>query len=207
MPREEIPSDVNDRAAPDPKPSDTVPELTWTGCRYSMKAFRFKAICLFALTIVLPIAAACLARSPSHEKHRLWIYGAAAAVLLVLWALLLVKMLYRHYTISYKLDRDHLLLTRGFLRQKTDTVLVPQIDDISLVQTLVDRLVNRVGTIEIYANDRSGGHIFLEAVDDPRKAFESIDLLRKEYIRRRGIKPFVSYDQGVDVGDAGAHIE
>ncbi|MBR2693168.1 MAG: PH domain-containing protein [Thermoguttaceae bacterium] len=207
MPQEEIPSDVNESAVSDAKPSDSVLEPAWTGCRYSMKAFRFKAICLLILSVVLPAMAAYLVRSAGQEKYRLWLYGGTAALLVVLWAALLAKMIYRHYTISYKLDRDHLLLTRGFFRQTTDTILIPQIDDISKVQTLVDRLVNRVGTIEIYANDRSGGHILLEAVDDPHKAFESIDLLRKEYIRRRGIKPFVSYDQGVDVGDAGLHLE
>ena len=166
MPQEEIPSDVNESAVSDAKPSDSVLEPAWTGCRYSMKAFRFKAICLLILSVVLPAMAAYLVRSAGQEKYRLWLYGGTAALLVVLWAALLAKMIYRHYTISYKLDRDHLLLTRGFFRQTTDTILIPQIE-----------------------------------------AFESIDLLRKEYIRRRGIKPFVSYDQGGDVGDAGLHLE
>lgn len=195
---------VSDSNAKQPSPPTP---LTWTGCRYSMKAYRFRAICLFLVSAAVAAAAFYAVRFRGQSENASWIYGGSAILLLVLWVPLLAKMLYRHYTISYKLDRDRLLLTRGFFRQTTDTILIPQIDDISKVQTLADRLINHVGTIEIYANDRSDGHFLMEAIDQPQKAFESIDLLRKDYIRRRGIKPFVSLDHVADAGDVGTLYE
>ena len=184
----------------DAKPADHAVTPSWTGCRYSMKAFRFRAICLLFVSLVILAGAAYSGRFCGGNCHRAVFWGAAVLVL-ALWVSLLAKMLYRHYTISYKLDREHLLLTHGFFRQTTDTILIAQIDDIVKIQTLADRLFNGgVGTIEIYANDRSDSHIFLEGVDLPQKAFESLDLLRKDYVRRRGIKSFSSVDRGIDDG-------
>ena len=199
---------AGDQNAPDARPSAAPSPPAWTGCRYSMKAYRFRAICLFLVSALILAAAAYVDRLFGQQACGRWIFRGALVLVLVLWVSLVVQMLYRHYTISYKLDRDRLLMTHGFFRQTTDTVLIAQIDDITKVQTLADRLFNGgVGTIEIYANDRSGGHVFLEGVDLPQKAFESLDLLRKDYVRRRGIKPFVSIDHGVDVGGTDSFFE
>ena len=192
-------------AVPDAKAAEHAVTPAWTGCRYSMKAYRFKAICLFLVSLAILAGAVYACRVYGGVFCHKAVFWGAAVTVLALWTALLAKMLYRHYTISYKLDREHLLLTHGFFRQTTDTVLIAQIDDIVKIQTLADRLFNGgVGTIEIYANDRSDSHIFLEGVDQPHKAFESLDLLRKDYVRRRGIKSFSSVDRGIDDGGGSA---
>ncbi len=194
-------------SVPDANQTDSPLLPKWTGCRYSMKAYRFKAICLFLVSAVIFAGAFFLNRAVSGAAAGKAVCWGSALLVLILWAFLLAQMLYRHYTISYKLDHEHLLMTRGFLRQTTDTVLIAQIDDITKIQTLADRLFNGgVGTIEIYANDRSEGHLFLEGIDRPQEAFESLDLLRKDYVRRRGIKSFSSVDSGLDDGGAGAGL-
>ena len=190
-------------SVPDAKPAEVSAAPKWTGCRYAVKAFRFRALCLFLLSAGV-LAGGLFAANRVPENYRAWVWGASILLVAVSWIWLLAVLLYRHWTISYRLDHERLLVRRGLFLQTTDSILIAQINDIKKVQTLADRLFNGgVGTVVIYSSDSTDNVLRLSAVDKPSEAFEAIDSLRKDYVRRRGIKSFSTGDAGLDDGSLG----
>ena len=190
-------------SVPDAKPAEPAPMPEWTGCRYAVKAFRFRAVCLFLLSIAV-LAGGFLLANRMQGNWRAGVWWASMLLVAAAWIWFLAVILYRHWTISYRLDHERLLIKRGLFLQTTDSVLIAQINDIKKIQTLADRLFNGgVGTVVIYSSDSTDNVLSLKAVDKPSAAFEAIDYLRKDYVRRRGIKSFSAGDSGLDDGSLG----
>lgn len=195
-----------DRAGSNGNKVDVKSEPRWTGGTFSPKAFRFRTICLVLLTAAL-IFVGC--RFIGLHCHQLWetaAWSACLGVPALLWIWLTATILYCRWTIRYQLDHERLLIKTGLFYQTTNTILIAQINDIQLVQTLWDKLVNGgVGTLIVYSSDKTDSVAYLRGLEKPKEAFESLDLLRKDYVRRRGIKSFGVYggdqdDGGTDVG-------
>ena len=189
---------------PEAKISEPIAEPRWTGCRYSIKTCRFEILCILTLMAVILVGVWFLTGKLEEGFFRtlIWYVAILIPVALCIWRLAVA--VYRHLTLSYTLDHERLLVKRGFFKQTTDSLLVPQIDDIKKCQTLVDRLFNGgIGTIFVYAHDKTDDAIVLKGVDKPNEAFEALDLLRRDYARRRGIKSFSSLDDVSGNGSLG----
>lgn len=164
------------------------PELQWTGGRYSPKAFRFRRIMLFLFTLLCVAGAFCAIR---HGLPKCVAWSICLGVPAILWIWLESVVWYRSYTIRYHLEEDKLVTENGFLNHVKDSTLIAQINDIKISQTLWDKLVNGgVGTVTLFTTDVTDPELKLRGLEEPHKAFETIDYLRKEYVRKRGIKSF-----------------
>lgn len=184
---------IEQHLTPDASNTPEKKELRWTGGCYSRKAFRFRYICVFALTVLCAIGAwklpIALGSSASSKVALTW--GIWLIVPILLWIWVLTVAWYRSLTLKYILEEDRLICKKGLFKQTTDTILVPQMNDIQMIQTLWDRLVNGgVGTILMHTNDTTDPIIRLAGLEKPNDAFDAIDSLRKEYVRKRGIKSF-----------------
>lgn len=183
---------------------DIPPTPLWVGCKLSSKMYRFASIFLALLTIL--ILAGCyfgIGFEGGSWKKIAWI--AVSSVLVLFWICWGLYVSFQHFFTEYKLDTDRLLLKKGLIRQTTDALLVAQINDVKMEQTLWDRLINGgVGTVIIHSTDKTHPVLKLSGVDKPSDAFESISYLWKDYVRRRGIKSFGTGDPGIDGGDDNA---
>lgn len=163
------------------------PELKWTGCRYSRKAFRFRYFCLLLLTLLCLAGAIVIGPKWGFVAR----FGLWLALPAFLWVWLLFIAWYRHLTIQYILEEDRLICKKGLLQQTTDTILVAQINDVQMKRMLWDQVFNGgVGVIVMHTTDTTDPVLYLRGVDKPQDAFDAIDYLRKEYVRKRGIKSF-----------------
>lgn len=168
-------------AALRPPPPGTPPENDdrelWEG-RFVAKAMLGHWVGGGLLTILL-VALAVWA-----ESHVLWYLVGIAALLFWLYELLVVC--YRKLAIRYRLTPLRLLHERGILRRKVDMIDVIDIDDISLEQSLWERLTG-VGTIRILSSDRSHPVFEIWGIPLAKEAFALISRARQAERLRRGL--------------------
>ena len=69
---------------------------------------------------------------------------------------------------NYKLTKDKLLIDKGFFSRDFDEVRLYRVLDVSLHQSLSQRLFN-IGTINIESSDKSMGNFQLVNVKNPRE--------------------------------------
>ena len=113
-----------------------------------------------------------------------WI--AACAFVAVLWVVLLAKFLIARYIDDYSLTTQRLVNRHGILRQQTDRIEVIDIDDVTYVQGIVERMFG-VGTIKVLSSDKSDPELFLRGIDDVQRVANLIDNARREERRKRGL--------------------
>lgn len=180
-------------------------QWSWKGGSFSVKAFRTKklmAILLFAVCLIC----ACRYYLPcGKESVWHWFFWLIFPVGLYLWYTIQALILSK--TIRYSLCDDNLICKKGLLRQKTENLLIPQMSDVRMRQSLWDRLINGgVGTIIIYvAGDLSkstegkqiSGHhastFVMSGLENPREVFDSLEKIRAAYASKRGL---VGFDGG-----------
>jgi membrane protein YdbS with pleckstrin-like domain len=118
---------------------------------------------------------------PNHKMH----WGVIVAlVLLALAAALIPILLIR--TIRYRVSNYRIDFERGMLSKQIDTIELWHVEDISLHQSLLDRIL-RTGTITIISHDETNPRLSLLGVPNPRPLFE---LMKQRIIavkRQRGV--------------------
>ena len=160
--------------------------LKWSGGRYSPKAFRFRRILLFLLTLACVAGGFYLTRSASGKCPACVVWSFCLGIPAILWIWLEAVVFYRSYTIRYNLEQDKLVTESGLLNHVQHSTLIAQINDIKFSQTLWDKLVNGgIGTVTLYTSDITDPELKLLALEKPQDAFETL-----EYVRKRGIKSF-----------------
>ncbi|MDO5581274.1 MAG: PH domain-containing protein [Planctomycetia bacterium] len=170
--------------------SDGEPVLKWKGCHYSGKAFRAQ----FLLYLLLTVAWwAIFWYFWAWFDKRFYLYGIALMAigipLVLLWIPFWCRYLYRTWTIIYTLEPDRLITQCGFFKIRKETLNIGQINDISFDQTVWDKLLNGgVGTVELHTSDKTDPILFLKGLDDPNAAFDTLDMLKNRFIKKRGIK-------------------
>ncbi|MDO4585742.1 MAG: PH domain-containing protein [Planctomycetia bacterium] len=175
-------------------------DYKWHGGNYSGKSFRLWFLFLLFVTILFAIPPYYLGR------NKCWVWGIFLFIPFVAWVYSWVVYLYRTLTIQYVLEKDRLISKKGLFWKTTDTTFIPQINDIKLKQTLWDQWLNgNVGTIVLYTSDTTDSIQELKCLENPQEVYESIDALRNEFIRRRGIKNlgggFIGDDEGTILSD------
>lgn len=157
--------------------------VEWT---YSGKAMRAQAI-LFGLISLLLIGGGIYATVANLPYLVIWycIVGA----LILLWGYYYTIYFYRVLTIRYRLTDQRLYAYRGLFTRISDSMELVYIDDIRLVQTLFDRILNGgVGSLHILcASDKTDSDLVLKGIDKPQEIFEKIDMARAELRAKRSI--------------------
>lgn len=156
--------------------SDTEQQL-WHG-GYSAKAM-YGSWLLALLVTVAAVAASVLLANPIA-----WVV--AGVVVGALWIVLAFYYLIARLSVDYTLTNQRLIHRTGILRQVTNRLEVIDIDDVTFVQGLVERMFN-VGTIKLLSSDNSDPSLVLRGIDNVRMVAGLIDNARRDERRKRGL--------------------
>ena len=104
----------------------------------------------------------------------------------LLWGWLALLFAYRRITCNYQLTSQRFLHESGLLKRVTDRIEVIDIDDVSVEQRLIERVVG-VGTIKLISSDRSHPVLMLRGIENVKTVAATIDDLRRNERRRRGL--------------------
>jgi uncharacterized membrane protein YdbT with pleckstrin-like domain len=151
----------------------------WQG-GFSSKAMLGNWVLAGVVTIVLLIAVLVLgAANPIF-------WGAWAVISVLLWGGFACQLAYRKLTVKYQLTTQRFIHEKGLLKRVTDRIEVIDIDDVSVEQRLIERMVG-VGTIKLISSDRSHPVLMLRGIEKVREVAATIDDLRRKERRRRGL--------------------
>ena len=113
-----------------------------------------------------------------------WIYVFFAVVLL--WIALYLWLLYRQFSMNYRLTSQRFIHESGILRRVTDRIEVIDMDDITLEQGPIDQLLG-VGTIKVTSSDRTHPEFWLYGIERAGEVATMIDDARRAERQRRGL--------------------
>ncbi|MCH7751866.1 MAG: PH domain-containing protein [Planctomycetes bacterium] len=108
------------------------------------------------------------------------------AILLLVWAGLVVRLLYLQLSRHYFLSNQRFVHERGLLWRETDRIETIDIDDVSFVQGPLERMLG-VGAIRILSSDQSHPTLELPGIENVHAVAALIDETRRQERRRRGL--------------------
>ena len=153
-------------------------EELWTG-RYSPKAMLGTWIMTGLIAIGLVILGVAAGR------REVWMIVAIGTVLM--WAIALAIMFYRRLATRYRLTTQRLILESGVVRLTTDRIDIIDINDITVEQGLIGRLL-QIGTIIVRSNDQTHDKLHMEGIEDVNHVADLMDNARRAVQRRRGLR-------------------
>jgi hypothetical protein len=104
----------------------------------------------------------------------------------VLFGSLGLVLMYQRLSVRYRLTTYRFFHERGLLARSTDRVEVIDIDDVTVHQTLIDRMLG-IGTIIIQSSDRTNPVLRLPGIDEVKKIADLIDATCRAERQRRAI--------------------
>lgn len=102
---------------------------------------------------------------------------------------------------KYELTEQKLIINKGFLNVSEEEVRLYRFVDVTMTQTLGQRIFG-VGNLHCETNDRSSGNFVIELVKNPRQVKEILsDAVEAERDRKRvSVREFMTdMDDGADV--------
>jgi membrane protein YdbS with pleckstrin-like domain len=148
----------------------------WSGA-YAPMAMMGPFIGAALLTIIGMIAA-------SFAGPVGWMVVGIGAALL--FGYLVILLLYRRMSIRYRLTTQRLLRDKGVLTRTGDHLLVVNIDDVTVHQTIFDRMFG-LGMIELNTKDKTTPVLKMLGIENPRHVADMIDEVRRTERNRRGL--------------------
>lgn len=119
-------------------------------------------------------------------EYPLTIWAVLLGIVALLWIYHLLLYLYRRYTVSYRVTTYRFYNEAGLLFRRVNAMEVIDIDDMSLEQNLLERMVG-VGRVVLRTKDPSDPFFVISGLKDPQIAFQKIDGARRDERIRRGI--------------------
>jgi membrane protein YdbS with pleckstrin-like domain len=104
----------------------------------------------------------------------------------LLWLAVYLRYLYVRLGVRYRLTTQRFIHESGILRRTTDRIEVIDMDDITFEQGPIERLLG-IGTIKVTSSDRTHPEIVLRGIDDVKRIATTMDEVRREERRRRGL--------------------
>ena len=168
--------------------AETPEEELWTGT-FSPKGMAASFVWAALLTVLGMIGA-------SFAGPAGWTavgIGAAAA-----FGYLLLSLVYQRLSVHYRLTTHRLVIQRGILSKTDDRILLVDIDDITVRQGLIDRML-AIGTVVLHTSDETSrerspdpdtphcGIVTLTGIENPRHVGDVIDDARRAERSRRGV--------------------
>jgi membrane protein YdbS with pleckstrin-like domain len=158
--------------------ADDPDHLLWEGS-FSKLAMIGSWISAGAVTIALLIAAWIFNFTGTWWTVTL---GALAA----LWIFLVLKLLYLQLSIKYSLTKQRFVHERGLLWRQTDRIETIDIDDVSVQQGPVERMLG-IGTVRLVSSDQSTPQFTIVGIENVKQVASLIDDARRQERRRRGV--------------------
>jgi membrane protein YdbS with pleckstrin-like domain len=172
------PAAAKERLAPAGTGHDDADRVLWEG-RFSKLAMIGSWLSAAAVTIALLIAA--------------WIFNFAGTwwtvtlgVLGALWIFLVLKLLYLQLSIKYSLTTQRFVHERGLLWRQTDRIETIDIDDVSVQQGPIERMLG-IGTVRVVSSDQSTPQFTIVGIEDVKQVAAMIDDARRQERRKRGV--------------------
>jgi membrane protein YdbS with pleckstrin-like domain len=166
-------------------------EELWSG-RYSHKAMLGTWIAIGAISIGLVVAAVAIGR------RDVWIIVGAGT--LIMWLASAAIMLTRRIQTRYRLTTQRLILEEGLIKLTTDRIDIIDIDDITVEQGLIGRIL-AMGTIIVRSNDKTHGELAMKGIEDVNHVADLMDNARRAVQRRRGLR--IDVNASTDAVDPG----
>ncbi len=107
-------------------------------------------------------------------------------VLALLWAWQGLVLLYRKWSVAYRLTNQRFVHRRGLLAIRTDRIETIDIDDVAFTQGIIERMMG-VGTIRLTSTDRSDPELILRGIDKVQEVASLMDGARRKERVRRGL--------------------
>lgn len=104
----------------------------------------------------------------------------------IIWVVLVGQFLSLRWGVAYKLTSQRFMHEQGILRRVHNRILLIDIEDVTFVQRLMDRMFN-VGTITLISADISDGKLVMSGIDNVEHVTNLIDDARREERRKRAI--------------------
>lgn len=156
--------------------ADAPEEELWGG-RYSPKAMAGAFVGLALLTVIALVVVSLA-----------WPAGmiVVGIVAIVLTVYLVFSMFYQRLSVHYRLTTHRLVIQRGILSRTDDRILLVDIDDITVRQGLVDRMLD-IGTVVLNTSDDTSPVLTMRGIESPRQVGDLIDDARRAERSRRGV--------------------
>ena len=151
-------------------------EELWTGA-YSPKAMTSAFIGAALLAIVGMIVA-------SFAGPAGWTAVGVGAILV--FGYLVLSLIYQRLSVQYRLTTHRLVIQRGILSRTDDRILLVDIDDITVQQVLIDRMLD-IGTVVLNTSDNTSPVLTMRGIENPRQVGDLIDEARRAERSRRGV--------------------
>ena len=163
--------------------------VTWTEGSYSGKNLRAMCLLVWLVTIFfVGIGIYLMAGGRMGGHGTLW-WTLLLIIPVCVWIYFAAVYIYRTKTIRYRLAQHRFYNEEGLFTKTVDTLELINIEDMTLRQTLVDRVINGgTGTIIIMSNDASHPILKVTGLENPRAAYESIDEMRRRERNARVIR-------------------
>ena len=189
MTKEQMMDQAIDRKEPPKAGSPEALGVTWTEGSYSGKNLRSTCLGVWLVTIFFVGIGIYLMVKGWMGNHGSLYWGLLLIVPICAWVYFGAIYIYRTKTIHYRLTQHRFYNEEGLFTKTVDTLELINIEDMTLRQTLVDRLINGgTGAIVIVSNDASHPILKVTGLENPRAAFESIDEMRRRERNARVIR-------------------
>ena len=163
--------------------------VTWTEGGYSGKNLRAMCLGVWLVTIYF-VGLGIYLMVGGKMGDRSGLYWALLLIVpICAWVYFGAVYIYRTKTMRYRLTQHRFYNEQGLFTKTVDTLELINVEDMTLKQTLVDRVINGgTGTITIVSNDASHPTLKITGLENPRAAYESIDEMRRRERNARVIR-------------------
>lgn len=145
---------------------------TWLALAITTLGVIAAMIALPALKIINPL-----------DKSIWWI---VLGILACCWIYGITSFLYRRMSTYYELTTQRFIHSRGILIRTVDRIDVIDIDDVTYVQGVIQRMLG-VGKIQLRSKDRSHPQLLLAGIDQVQRVSGMIDDVRRKERRKRSL--------------------
>lgn len=156
--------------------ADVPEEEIWTGA-YSPKAMTSAFVGAALLAIIGMVVASFF--GPAG-------WAAVGVGALVVFGYLALSLIYQRLSTHYRLTTHRLVIQRGILSQTDDRILLVDIDDITVQQGLIDRMLD-IGKVVLNTSDNTSPVLTMRGIESPRQVGDLIDEARRAERSRRGV--------------------
>lgn len=160
-------------------PTDDTEVELWVG-NYSGK----EMVINWVLGSIVTVAAIVIIAIFFMQVWQAWAIGMGAVALM--WAWLGLLLLYRKWSVAYRLTNQRFVHRHGLLAIRTDRIETIDIDDVAFTQGILERMMG-VGTIRITSTDRSDPELILRGIDKVQEVASLMDGARRKERVRRGL--------------------
>ena len=158
---------------------DEPEEAIWQGT-FSSRAMIGNWILAGAVTVILPVI---IFMTGIGNWYTWWGY---LVLSLGMWLWFALQLAFRKMTVRYHLTSQRLIHETGLLKRVTNRMEVIDIDDVTVEQKVVERMLG-VGSIKIISSDRTDPELWMRGIENVRHVATLIDDIRRKERRKRAL--------------------